>query len=152
MFWRPKENILKFYNEFKSGTIKRAPRSDKLPDRNDAPMKVIVGKTFNDIVLDENKDVFLYFWVPQCKECREFLKMFETFAETMLPNRNLLFAKMDISSNEFDFPALNATVHSLHLLPKNSKNAPQKYLGESTEEAIWDWLKARDVVKRVEKS
>jgi len=146
-----KDNIVKFFESFKSGTLKKTPRSDKIPERNDGHLKTIVGKTFKDIVLDENKDALIYFYVPQCKECKEWIKMWETFSEGLYPHRNLLFGKMDIASNDYDFPPLNASVHSLFLFPKNSKDKPVKYLGESTEEALLSFLKSQNVVNQVKK-
>jgi protein disulfide-isomerase A1 len=39
-------------------------KSDAIPETNDASVKVVVGKSFNDIVLDTSKDVLIEFYAP----------------------------------------------------------------------------------------
>jgi protein disulfide-isomerase A1 len=60
------DDVSKFCNDVVSGTIKPSLRSQKPPEDNNGPVKVVVGDTFNEIVKDESKDVFIEFYAP-CK-------------------------------------------------------------------------------------
>jgi len=53
------ESISAFLQEFLDGKLEPFLRSDPIPESDDAPVKVIVGKSFADIVLDPKK---MYFW------------------------------------------------------------------------------------------
>lgn len=33
------------------------------------PVKVITGKNFHEVVMDEDKHVFMFFHAPWCKSC-----------------------------------------------------------------------------------
>jgi len=52
------ESISEFISNFLGGKLKPYIKSAPVPAKNDDPVKVIVGETFNDIVLDKSKDVF----------------------------------------------------------------------------------------------
>lgn len=48
------------------GKIEPTLKSAAIPETNDEPVKVIVGKTFKDLVLDESKDVLVELYAPWC--------------------------------------------------------------------------------------
>lgn len=47
-----------------AGEIKPTMKSEEIPETNDGPVTVVVGKSFNDIVLDKSKDVLIEFYAP----------------------------------------------------------------------------------------
>ena len=61
-----KEFLEKFLNGEISAHIKSAP----IPEANDDPVTVVVGKTFDEIVMDESKDVLIEFYAPWCGHCK----------------------------------------------------------------------------------
>ncbi len=46
------------------GSIKPHFKSEPIPEKNDDPVVVVVGHTFNDLVLNNDKDVFVEFYAP----------------------------------------------------------------------------------------
>ena len=54
----------KFAEEFVGGKIEKYIKSEPIPEDNEGPVKVVVGKTFDDIVLNKEKDVFVEFYAP----------------------------------------------------------------------------------------
>jgi protein disulfide-isomerase A1 len=47
-----------------SGSVKPHYKSDPVPEKNEGPVIVVVGKTFESIVQDETKDVLVEFYAP----------------------------------------------------------------------------------------
>ena len=46
-------------------------KSEEIPADNSAPVKVVVGKNFDELVLDETKDVLVEFYAPWCGHCKK---------------------------------------------------------------------------------
>lgn len=72
------KEIGKFLDEFVSGKVEPSVKSEPIPDKNDGPVTVIVAKNYNDIVMDENKDVLVEFYAPWCGHCKAYVST--TFA------------------------------------------------------------------------
>jgi len=53
-----------------AGDVAPYIKSEPVPETNDGPVTVVVGKTFDDIVMDENKDVLVEFYAPWCGHCK----------------------------------------------------------------------------------
>ena len=61
-----KENIKLFYEEYKGGKLKALTKSEEIPETNDELITKVVGKTFKEIVLNDEKDVVIKFYAPWC--------------------------------------------------------------------------------------
>ena len=58
------ENLKEWVQQFLDGKAERHVKSEPIPAANDGPVKVVVGKTFDDIVMDPTKDVLIEFYAP----------------------------------------------------------------------------------------
>ena len=56
------ENLSAFVADFVAGKIESTLKSDPIPEKNDGPVKVVVGNEFKKIVYDKTKDVFVEFY------------------------------------------------------------------------------------------
>jgi len=45
-------------------------KTQEIPENNNGPVYVIVGKNFNDIVMNNEKDVLVEFYAPWCGHCK----------------------------------------------------------------------------------
>ena len=90
------ENVMKFYDEFVNNKLTSILKSDPIPETNNEPVKVVVGKSFQDIVMDSSKDVLVKFYAPWCGHCKKMAPDYVKAAELIKEkNPNILLADFD---------------------------------------------------------
>ncbi|GAB4859219.1 Protein disulfide isomerase-like 1-4 [Ancistrocladus abbreviatus] len=94
------ENIKAFGNDFVEDKLKPFYKSDPVPMTNDGDVKIVVGNNFDDIVLDESKDVLLEIYAPWCGHCQAFEPTYNKLAKHLHGIESLVIAKMDGTTNE----------------------------------------------------
>lgn len=87
---------------FLAGNLKPHFKSEKVPANNDGPVTVVVGDNFNDVVLDEKKDVLLEVYAPWCGHCKKLEPIYNELGDAYKNNKNIVIAKMDGTANEVD--------------------------------------------------
>lgn len=45
-------------------------KSEEVPATNDEPVKILVGKNYKELVLNNDKDVLVEFYAPWCGHCK----------------------------------------------------------------------------------
>jgi len=66
------------------------------------PVKVVVGKNFNEIVRDSDDDVLLEFYAPWCGHCKSLAPKYDVLASNLGDVKGLVIAKVDATANEID--------------------------------------------------
>merc|ERR1712226_735854 len=94
--------ITGFVNGVLDGTIKRHLKSEEVPDNSDNAVKVIVGKNFDELVMDPTKNVFVEFYAPWCGHCKSLAPVWEELGEKYKDHPNIVIAKSDATANEFE--------------------------------------------------
>jgi len=94
------ESISAFLQEFLDGKIEPFLRSDPIPESNDAPVKVVVGKSFADIVLDPKTNVLLEFYAPWCGHCKKLSPIYDELGLSYKNQNDVVIAKMDATTND----------------------------------------------------
>lgn len=77
-------------------------KSEEVPATNDEPVKIVVGKNFKDLVLNNDKDVLIEFYAPWCGHCKQLAPIYEGLAKKLLVNPNIIIAKCDATANEIE--------------------------------------------------
>jgi len=123
------DGMEKFVNEFLAGSIEPYIKSEPVPENNDGPVKVVVGKNFDDIVNDPTKDVLIEFYAPWCGHCKSLEPKYKELGEKLAENKDIVIAKMDATQND---PPANYEVRgfpTIYWAPMGSKDSPKKYQG-----------------------
>ncbi|GIY17985.1 protein disulfide-isomerase A3 [Caerostris extrusa] len=122
------ENFESFVKKFLDGSLEPHLKSEPLPEKNDGPVKVAVAQNFQELVMDNDKDILIEFYAPWCGHCKKLAPAYEELGQK-LEGEDVEIVKMDATAN--DVPS-NFEVHgfpTLYWVPKTHKSSPRKYEG-----------------------
>ncbi|KAJ3151380.1 protein disulfide-isomerase precursor [Irineochytrium annulatum] len=132
-----------FVTAYLAGEIKPSLKSEAEPESNDEPVKVVVGTTYNAIVNDKKKDVFLEVYAPWCGHCKKLAPIWDELATLLKDNKNIVIAKMDGTEN--DLPQGTgytvAGFPTLKLIKAKNNEVVDFTANERTLEVLLDFLK-----------
>ncbi|KAL8052157.1 hypothetical protein ABFX02_06G194800 [Erythranthe guttata] len=94
------DSIKTFGQKFLDDNLKPFYKSDPIPEDNDGDVKIVVGNNFDEIVLDESKDVLLELYAPWCGHCQALEPIYEKLGKHLRGIDSLVIAKMDGTTNE----------------------------------------------------
>jgi protein disulfide-isomerase A1 len=138
-----------FLDSVAAGESKPALKSAEPPagDREEAfgDITVVVGSSFERIVLDTTKDVLLEVYAPWCGHCKNLAPIYKEAAAALKSVETLVVANMDGTANEFFFEGIEVKGYpTLAFFPASldgSKKAGKYYDGASGDAAsIAAWL------------
>ncbi|XP_072513551.1 protein disulfide-isomerase A4 isoform X2 [Salminus brasiliensis] len=123
------EVLREFVVAFKKGKLKPIVKSQPIP-KNKGPVKVVVGKTFDDIVLDTKKDVLIEFYAPWCGHCKKLEPDYLALGKKYKNEKNLVIAKMDATANDVPHDSYKVEgFPTIYFAPSNNKQNPIKFEG-----------------------
>ncbi|NWU65641.1 PDIA2 isomerase, partial [Pterocles burchelli] len=106
--------IRAFVQAVLDGKVKPHLLSAEPPEDWDTrPVKVLVGKTFDQVAFDETKNVFVKFYAPWCSHCQAMAGDWEELGERYKDHEDIVIAEMDATANELEnitimgFPTLH---------------------------------------------
>jgi protein disulfide-isomerase A1 len=142
------ESLLRFYNDFSAGKLSPAYKSEPVPESQDGPVHVLVGKSFADVVMDSSKDVLVEFYAPWCGHCKSLAPIYDEVAAKLANNPNIIVAKMDATANEAEGVNVQG-FPTIKFYPATDKT-PVDYTGDRTVEGFLKFLKEKGTVAWVE--
>jgi len=138
------ENAKAFVEGSRDGSYDTYIKSEPLPENNDGPVTVLVGKNFDSIVYAE-KDVLVEFYAPWCGHCKKLAPVFDELGESYKDDSNLVIAKMDATANGTPKGVSIAGFPTLIFFDANNKQ--HAYDGERDLESFQHWLEVNRVTK-----
>ncbi len=89
------------------GVIKPTLRSEE-PEAGDlkGSVKEVRGKTFDSIVINNDKNVLLMIYASWCGHCKDFLPTFMQIGERLASSSDIIVAKMDGDTNDIEYPGV----------------------------------------------
>lgn len=113
-----------------TGKLKPIVKSQPVPKSNKGPVKVVVGKTFDEIVMDTKKDVLIEFYAPWCGHCKKLEPDYTALGKKYKNEKNLVIAKMDASANDVPHDSYKAEgFPTIYFAPSSNKQNPIKFEG-----------------------
>ena len=136
------KDITKFVEAFTAGKIEPSVKSEPIPETQEGPVTVVVGKNYEDIVLDDKKDVLIEFYAPWCGHCKALAPKYETLASLYADSEfkdKVVIAKVDATAN--DVPDDIQGFPTIKLYPAGAKSEPVSYSGSRTVEDLVKFVK-----------
>jgi protein disulfide isomerase len=93
------EGLTKFLDDVIAGSLTPFLKS-QAPIENKGSMVEVVGTNFEELVLDESKDVLIMYYAPWCGHCKKLKPTWDDLAEEYKDNADLVIAKFDQTMNE----------------------------------------------------
>ncbi|CAI5720672.1 unnamed protein product [Peronospora effusa] len=136
------DDLAAFEKSYIEGKLTPELKSAEPEDDSDEAVKIIVGKEFQQRVIDNEKDVMLEFYAPWCGHCKSLAPKYEELAEEFADVESIMIAKMDATANEIDHDGVDVRgFPTLIFFPAKDKQNPIVYEGSRDVEGISEFLK-----------
>jgi len=135
------DNLKEFFSDYAQNKLKPHIKSEPIPE-SQGPVKVVVGQSFNDIVLDNTKDVLFEMYAPWCGHCKKLEPIYNELAEKLSGIDSVVIAKMDATANDSPHPKYQAKGYpTIFFAPAGKKDTPMTSSGDRTVAGCRDYLK-----------
>lgn len=122
------DDVNAFVQGVLDGKIDRHMMSEEIPESQDEPVFVLVGKQFESIVFDSEKAVFVEFYAPWCGHCKQLAPTWDKLGEHFKDRDDIIIAKSDATLNEFSKVEVQG-FPTLKFFPKGEANEIVDYSG-----------------------
>jgi len=116
-------------------------KSEPEPATQTGPSTVLVAKTFDKLVNDPTKDVFVEFYAPWCGHCKKLSPIWDELAEKFKNQDHIRIAKIDATANTLPKTVNVRGYPTLIMFPANNKKTGVTFSGERDLESLVKFVK-----------
>lgn len=138
-------NLREFCDGFKAGTLKPHLMSEEIPEEQNDAVYTLVGKAFEDVAFDPEKNVFVEFYAPWCGHCKQLAPTWKQLAEKYAGMDNVIIAQMDSTANEVERVQIQG-FPTLKFFPAGEGEKIEDYDGGRNLEDFVDFLESKGLV------
>ncbi|XP_066932342.1 protein disulfide-isomerase A4-like [Clytia hemisphaerica] len=147
------DTLTEFVEEFLKGNLKPVIKSQRAaPKAKPGKVQVVTGNTFDQIIMDESKEVFIEFYAPWCGHCKAIEGYINKLAAKYKGEKDIIIAKMDGTLNEgpsqYAFEGFPTIYYSL----PGKKNEPIKLDGKRDMDALVKFIETNSKVLKNKKT
>lgn len=137
------EAIKAFTEAALQGTLKPTLKSEEAEAADsEGPVHILKGSTFEDVVMNNDKDVLVEFYAPWCGHCKQLAPVYDELGEAFADEDQVVIAKMDSTANEIDVPGVNVRgFPTLYFFKGDDKTNPVVYEGGRTKADFIKYIK-----------
>jgi len=137
------KEIGKFVQDVLDGKVEPSIKSEPIPETQEGPVTVVVAHSYEDLVINNDKDVLLEFYAPWCGHCKALAPKYDELAQFYTANPDfdskVTIAKIDATVN--DVPEEIQGFPTIKLFPAGAKDKPISYTGERTVQDLAQFVK-----------
>lgn len=137
------EGLEAFIEAFHAGSLSAKIKSQEAPEVQEGPVVIVTANTYDELVLDEDKDVLIEFYATWCSHCKRLAPIYEELGEIFWSDEDLktkvTIAKVDTPEN--DVPDEVRGFPTIKLYPAGDKSNPIEYEGDRTLQSLNDFIR-----------
>lgn len=129
-------------DDFLAGKLESSVMSDPVPTTQEGSVIDVVADSFEEVVLNNDKDVVALFYSPTCPHCQAMAPSYSDFAKLLKPHTDLItVAQIDATSNDV-WPRVTS-FPTIKLYKSSFKDEPIVYEGNRTVEDFVRFVKEK---------
>jgi protein disulfide-isomerase A1 len=138
------EEVLATYvRDFIEGKLKPTIKSEPVPAAQHGPVIVIVGRSYEDLVINNENDVLLDYYTQSCIPCKAMAPIYEKLAKLYASNATgcdrVTIGKIDAEANDVSSDIRGFPTFKLY--PAGRKESPVRYDGPWTIEGFANFVR-----------
>ena len=139
------KNALKgFVQDYLNGKLLPTIKSEPVPKKSEDALIKVVGLNYQEIVMDQARDVLLVFCITPCGPCEAFqptlVMLAELYASNAKLNQKVTIAKIMYDANDTPERGIRA-FPTVKLFPAASKSASVTFLGPRTLDDLANFIR-----------
>ena len=108
-------------------------------------MQKVVGKSFDEVVYDPSKNVFVLFYAPWCGHGKALHPIYEELAKAYANDKEVLITKIDATANEVEGINIRGFPTLKFFKAGGDGRSEVDYEGDRTLEALKDFVEKNRV-------
>ncbi|KAK9478506.1 thioredoxin-like protein [Lipomyces japonicus] len=134
--------LIEFLDKFVAGDVNPTIKSQEPPEVQEGPVTIVTANTYDEIVLDDDKDVLIEFYATWCGHCKNLAPKYDELGSIVWNDADLkskiTIAKVDAPNN--DVPDDVRGFPTIKLYPAGDKENPVDYEGDRTVQSLSDFV------------